>query len=130
MGKTRLEALSDRVIAVIIIIMALGLTVPHGKDLTALGENWPIFLSYMLSFVNIGIFWKNHRKLLHTVKYVTGPIIWANLNLLFWLSLFPFTTGWMGESHFATWPVCTYGVVLMLAGASYFLLARTIVVAH
>jgi uncharacterized membrane protein len=127
MGKTRLEAFSDGVIAIIITIMVLELKVPHGEDLAALGNLWPVFLSYVLSFVNVGIYWNNHHHLLHTVKQVSGPIMWANMALLFWLSLMPFTTGWMGENHFAQWPVSIYGIVLLLAGASYTLLASTII---
>ena len=102
MGKGRLEAFSDGVIAIIITIMVLELKIPHDADLSALWELGPIFLSYVLSFANVGIYWNNHHHLLHAVKHVNGAMLWANLHLLFWLSLFPFTTGWMGENHFAT----------------------------
>src|SRR5438046_2823260 len=119
MGKTRLEAFSDGVVAIIITIMVLELRVPHGEDLAALGQLWPVFLCYVLSFVNVGIYWNNHHHLLHTVTHVTASIMWANMGLLFWLSLFPFTTGWMGENHFAPWPVLVYGVVLLMAAVAY-----------
>ncbi len=130
MGKNRLEAFSDGVIAIIITIMVLELKVPQSTDLVALGELWPVFLSYVLSFVYVGIYWNNHHHLLHTVKLATGPIMWANMNLLFWLSLFPFTTGWMGENHFATMPVAIYGVVLLLAATAYTILVRMIIAGH
>ena len=127
MGKGRLEAFSDGVIAIIITIMVLELKVPHGEDLAALSELWPVFLSYVLSFVNVGIYWNNHHHLLHTVKRVGASVMWANMNLLFWLSLFPLTTGWMGENHFAALPVAVYGMDLMMAGVSYFILVRAII---
>ena len=130
MGKTRLEAFSDGVIAIIITIMVLELKIPHGEDLAALAGLLPVFLSYVLSFIFVGIYWNNHHHLLHTVKRVTGPIMWANMGLLFWLSLMPFATGWMGENHFAKWPVVVYGIVLLLAGLSYTLLARAIIAAE
>ncbi len=130
MGKGRLEAFSDGVIAIIITIMVLELKVPHSADLAALWELGPIFLSYILSFANVGIYWNNHHHLLHAVKHVSAGILWANLHLLFWLSLFPFTTGWMGENHFATWPVIIYGVNLLLAGLAYTFLVRAIIAAH
>jgi uncharacterized membrane protein len=130
MGKSRLEAFSDGVIAIIITIMVLELKVPHTKELSALWELGPVFLSYVLSFANVGIYWNNHHHLLHTVKHVSGSILWANLHLLFWLSLFPFTTGWMGENHFATWPVIVYGINLLLAGVAYTILVRAIISVH
>ena len=127
MGKGRLEAFSDGVIAIIITIMVLELKVPHSAELSALWELGPIFLSYVLSFANVGIYWNNHHHLLHAVKHVSGGMLWANLHLLFWLSLFPFTTGWMGENHFATWPVIIYGINLLLAGVAYTILVRIII---
>jgi uncharacterized membrane protein len=130
MGKGRLEAFSDGVIAIIITIMVLELKVPHDASLHALEELWPVFLSYVLSFVFVGIYWNNHHHLLHSVKQVTGAVLWANLHLLFWLSLMPFATGWMGENHFATLPVALYGVVLFMAGAGYYLLVQLLVGAH
>ncbi len=130
MGKTRLEAFSDGVIAILITIMVLELHVPHGEGLDALLPLWPIGLSYVLSFVNVGIYWNNHHHMLHAVHRVTGPILWANLHLLFWLSLMPFATGWMGENHFATWPVALYGGVLLMSAAAYYLLQQTIIVSQ
>jgi uncharacterized membrane protein len=130
MGKTRLEAFSDGVIAIIITIMVLELKIPHGEDLAALSGLWPVFLSYILSFVYVGIYWNNHHHLMHTVKHVSGPIMWANMALLFWLSLFPFATGWMGENHFSQWPVFMYGVVLLLAAVSFTILVRAIIASH
>jgi uncharacterized membrane protein len=130
MGKSRLEAFSDGVIAIIITIMVLELKVPHGEGLEALLGLWPVFLSYVLSFLYLGIYWNNHHHLLHSCKGVTGSILWANLHLLFWLSLLPFTTGWMGENHFAHWPVLLYALNLMLAGAAYYILQNLILAAH
>lgn len=127
MGKTRLEAFSDGVIAIIITIMVLELKVPHGAELTDLKELWPVFLSYVLSFANVGIYWNNHHHLLHTVGRVTGGMLWANLFLLFWLSLMPFTTGWMGVNHFATWPVVIYAVNLLLCAIAYTILQQSII---
>jgi uncharacterized membrane protein len=127
MGKGRLEAFSDGVIAIIITIMVLELKVPHSADLSALWELAPVFLSYVLSFANVGIYWNNHHHLLHTVKQVSAGILWANLHLLFWLSLFPFTTGWMGENHFSTWPVVIYGFNLLLAALAYTILVQMII---
>jgi uncharacterized membrane protein len=130
MGKGRLEAFSDGVIAVIITIMVLEMKVPHGADLAALEGVTPVFLSYLLSFIYIGIYWNNHHHMLQTVKHVTGGILWANLHLLFWLSLVPFTTGWMGENHFRSVPMALYGFMLMMAGAAYSVLQQTIIAAH
>ena len=126
MGKTRLEAFSDGVLAIIITIMVLELKVPHATDLSALADLLPIFLSYVLSFIYIGIYWNNHHHLLHTISTVNGGLLWANLHLLFWLSLFPFATGWMGENHFAPVPSALYGLVLLMAAIAYWLLQRSI----
>ena len=127
MPKTRLEAFSDGVLAIIITIMVLELKVPHGEDIGALGPLLPVFFSYVLSFVYIGIYWNNHHHMLHAVNRVTGGVLWANLHLLFWLSLLPFVTGWMGENHFAQLPTMLYGVVLMMAGIAYWILTFTII---
>ncbi len=129
MGKTRLEAFSDGVIAIIITIMVLELKVPHGADLGALAPLMPSFLSYVLSFIYVGIYWNNHHHLLHASKQVTGGVLWANMNLLFWLSLLPFATGWMGENHFAQLPSAAYGFVLLMAALAYYLLQRCIMAA-
>jgi uncharacterized membrane protein len=130
MKTTRLEAFSDGVIAIIITIMVLEMKVQHGEDLAALSPLLPVFLSYVLSFVYVGIYWNNHHHLFQAVEHVNGTILWANLHLLFWLSLFPFVTGWMGENHFATWPVALYGVVLMMAALAYYVLVRALVAEH
>jgi uncharacterized membrane protein len=130
MTKGRMEAFSDGVIAIIITIMVLELRVPHGVDLGALFSLIPIFLSYVLSFVFLGIYWNNHHHLLQAVKHVDGRVLWANLHLLFWLSLTPFVTGWMGENHFASWPVALYGAVLLCAAVAYFILARALISVH
>ncbi len=130
MGRGRLEAFSDGVLAIIITIMVLELKVPHGADLAALRPLIPVFLSYVLSFIFVGIYWSNHHHLLHTVRHVNGRILWANLHLLFWLSLIPFVTGWMGENHFAAWPVAFYGAVLLFAGTAYFILTRVLIFHH
>jgi len=122
MGKNRLEAFSDGVLAIIITIMVLEMKVPHGDTLENLSPLLPVFLSYILSFVYVGIYWNNHHHLLHTVKQVSGPILWANLHLLFWLSLFPFATGWMGENHFGALPTALYGVILLMASLGYLIL--------
>jgi TMEM175 potassium channel family protein len=127
MTKGRLEAFSDGVIAIIITIMVLELKVPHGTDPAALRPLLPVFLSYVLSYVNIGIYWNNHHHLLHAARQVDGRVLWANLLLLFWLSLIPFFTGWMGENHFASLPTALYGVVLLMAAYSYLLLQRAII---
>ena len=130
MGKNRLEAFSDGVLAIIITIMVLEMKVPHGSDFSALQPLLPVFLSYVLSFVYVGIYWNNHHHLLHTVKKVTGGVMWANLHLLFWLSLFPFATGWMGENHFTSLPTALYGLVLLMAAIAYYLLQRCIIAVH
>ncbi len=127
MGRNRLEAFSDGVIAIIITIMVLELKVPHGDDLQALQPLLPIFLSYALSFMYVGIYWNNHHHLLHTCHKVTGGILWANLNLLFWLSLFPFATAWMGENHLALIPSAAYGIVLLLAALAFYIMQHTII---
>ncbi|MCX6952736.1 MAG: TMEM175 family protein [Verrucomicrobia bacterium] len=130
MHKGRLEAFSDGVIAIIITIMVLEMKVPHGTDLAALRPLLPVFLSYILSFVYVGIYWNNHHHLLQAAKHVSGPVLWANLHLLFWLSLLPFVTGWMGENHFASVPVAVYGGVLLMAGIAYYFLVRTLLAEH
>jgi uncharacterized membrane protein len=122
MGKGRLEAFSDGVLAIIITIMVLELKVPHGDTLDSLRPLLPVYLSYVLSFVYVGIYWNNHHHLLHTVRTVTGGVLWANLHLLFWLSLLPFSTGWMGENHFAAMPSALYGLNLLLAAIAYYVL--------
>lgn len=127
MGKTRLEAFSDGVIAIIITIMVLEMKVPHGDTVDALLPLFPVFLSYILSFVYVGIYWNNHHHMLHTVKRVSGSVLWANLHLLFWLSLFPFATGWLGENHFAALPSALYGMVLLMAACAYFILQHAII---
>jgi uncharacterized membrane protein len=128
MEKNRLEAFSDGVLAIIITIMVLELKVPHTAELEALKEMWPVFLSYVLSFIYVGIYWNNHHHLFQATKRVSGGILWANLHLLFWLSLFPFTTGWMGENHLAATPTAIYGFVLLMAAVAYYILQRTIMV--
>ena len=130
MGKGRLEAFSDGVIAVIITIMVLELKVPHEASLAALNDAMPIFGSYVLSFVFIAIYWNNHHHMLHAVQTVSGAALWANLHLLFWLSLVPFMTAWMNDSHFAVIPVAFYGVVLLLAGTAYYVLAQILIRLH
>jgi len=127
MNRTRLEAFSDGVLAIIITIMVLEIKVPHGSDFAALKPLIPVVISYILSFIYIGIYWNNHHHMMHTVKHVSGSILWANLHLLFWLSLVPFTTGWIGENHFAPIPMAVYGVVLLLAAIAYFILQATII---
>jgi uncharacterized membrane protein len=127
MNKGRLEAFSDGVIAIIITIMVLELKVPHGASLSDLEPLLPVFLSYILSFVNVGIYWNNHHHMLHACRHVSAGVLWANLHLLFWLSLMPFTTGWMGENHFAALPTAVYGGVLFMAANAYLLLQRAII---
>lgn len=127
MSKNRLEAFSDGVIAIIITIMVLEMKVPHGDDLAALRPLLPVLMSYVLSFVYLGIYWNNHHHMLHASRTVTGSVLWANLHLLFWLSLIPFTTGWMGENHFAKLPAAAYGFVLLMAAIAYRLLQQRII---
>ena len=127
MGKGRLEAFSDGVLAIIITIMVLELKVPHGESLDALAQFVPVFLSYVLSFVYVGIYWNNHHHMLHASRKVSGRVLWANLHLLFWLSLLPFATGWMGENHFASLPSALYGVILLCAAIAYWLLQQAII---
>jgi uncharacterized membrane protein len=126
MGTGRLEAFSDGVLAIIITIMVLELRAPHGTDLAALRPLLPVLLSYVLSFVYLAIYWNNHHHMLHVTRRVTGTILWANLHLLFWLSLVPFVTAWMGENHFASTPTALYGVVLLMAAIAYLILERQI----
>ena len=127
MNKSRLEAFSDGVIAIIITIMVLEFKVPHGSKWADLLPLWPVFVSYILSFVNVGIYWNNHHHLLHATKHVNASILWANMNLLFWLSLMPFTTAWMGENHFAAIPVALYALDLMLCAIGYTVLQAQII---
>jgi len=126
MAKNRVEAFSDGVIAILITILVLEFHPPEGTSLAALAGLWPEFLAYLLSYAYLGIYWNNHHHMLHTVGRVTGPMLWANLHLLFWLSLVPFTTGWMGEHHFAPVPTAAYGFVLLMAAIAYFLLQQLI----
>ena len=130
MGKNRLEAFSDGVIAILITIMVLELKVPHGESFNTLVPLIPVFLSYVLSFVYLGIYWNNHHHMLHACHRVTGPILWANLHLLFWLSLIPFATGWMGENHFGAVPAALYGVILLMAAIAYWILQELIIAAQ
>ncbi len=130
MKKGRLEAFSDGVLAIIITIMVLEMRVPHGTALADLRPIAPVFLSYVLSFAYVAIYWNNHHHLLHATQHVSGPILWANMHLLFWLSLVPFVTGWMGENHFAALPVALYGFVMLMAGVSYTILVRTLLARH
>ncbi len=127
MNKNRLEAFSDGMIAIIITIMVLEMKVPHGESFQALKPVLPVFLTYVLSFMYLGIYWNNHHHMLHTCERVSGPILWANLHLLFWLSLIPITTGWMGENHFSAAPTALYGVVLFMAANAYFILQSLII---
>jgi uncharacterized membrane protein len=130
MNKGRLEAFSDGVIAIIITIMVLEMKVPHGYDFISLKPLFHVFVSYVLSFIYLGIYWNNHHHMLHTVKQVSGGILWANLHLLFWLSLVPFVTGWMGENDFAKAPVALYGVILLMAAVAYYILRTQILRTH
>ena len=130
MGTTRLEAFSDGVLAIVITIMVLELKIPHGTEPAALRPLLPVFLSYVLSFVYVGIYWNNHHHMLHVTGRVSGSVLWANLHLLFWLSLIPFVTGWMGENHFAPVPVALYGVVLLMAAIAYLILQGRIIAAE
>ncbi len=130
MGKGRLEAFSDGVLAIIITIMVLEIKVPHNDELSSLKPLLPIFLSYILSFVYIAIYWNNHHHMMQATHKVNGPVLWANVHLLFWLSLVPFATAWMGENHFTKWPVILYGFVLMMAGVAYYFLAHCLANLH
>lgn len=130
MGKNRLEAFSDGVLAIIITIMVLEMKVPESAQIEALIPVFPVFLSYVLSFIYVGIYWNNHHHMLHTTKHVTGLILWANLHLLFWLSLFPFVTSWMGENSFDRVPTALYGVVLFMAAVAYFTLQKAIIISQ
>ena len=130
MTKGRLEAFSDGVLAIIITIMVLEMKVPHEATLESLKPLLPVLLSYVLGFINIGIYWNNHHHMLHITKQVNGSILWANMHLLFWLSLFPFTTAWMGENSFAKWPVVLFGVVSFMSGMAYYLLAHCLSKLH
>ena len=130
MHKGRLEAFSDGVIAIIITIMVLEMKVPHGTEWPSLVPMIPVFISYVLSFIYVGIYWNNHHHLLQAVQKVNGPSLWANLHLLFWLSLTPFATAWMGENEFASLPVAFYGLVLLMAGTAYFILSQTLISLH
>ncbi|MCF8239624.1 MAG: TMEM175 family protein [Saprospiraceae bacterium] len=130
MNKNRMEAFSDGVLAIIITIMVLEIKVPHGEDIHDLAPLIPVFLSYVLSFIYLGIYWNNHHHMMHTVKHVTGGILWANLHLLFWLSLVPVVTGWIGESNFARQPMALYGLILLMAAMAYFILQRQIIQSH
>ena len=130
MSKGRMEAFSDGVLAIIITIMVLGLALPRGNTPGSLIPLIPVFLSYVLSFVNLGIYWNNHHHMLQAISHVNGRVLWANLHLLFWLSLFPFGTAWMGENSFAVWPVAAYGVILLFAAVAYFMLAKALVALH
>ncbi|MCB9733960.1 MAG: DUF1211 domain-containing protein [Deltaproteobacteria bacterium] len=129
MTRGRLEAFSDGVIAILITIMVLELKVPHGDELSALEPLWPVFLSYVLSFIYLGIYWNNHHHMMHLTPTITGGVLWANLHLLFWLSLIPFTTGWVGENHFGALPMAIYGVNLFMAGIAYVIL-QSIIIRH
>jgi uncharacterized membrane protein len=130
MGSGRLEAFSDGVLAIIITIMVLELKVPHSASLSSLRPLTPILISYILSFINIGIYWNNHHHLMHAVEQLNGKVMWANMHLLFWLSLIPFGSGWMGENNFSLWPVVVYGVILSMSGVAYFLLVRSLISIH
>lgn len=130
MSKGRMEAFSDGVIAIIITVMVLELQSPHDVTLAALRPLLPVFLSYLLSYIFLGIYWSNHHHLLQAIAHVDGRVLWANLHLLFWLSLIPFVTAWMGENRFAAWPVALYGMVLLLAALAYFILTRALIALH
>lgn len=130
MGRGRLEAFSDGVLAIIITIMVLELKVPHSDDLSGLKPLMPVFVSYVLSFIYIGIYWNNHHHMLHAAQHVNGKVLWANIHLLFWLSLVPFATAWMGENNFSKWPMIAYGFVLFMAGVAYYILSRSLIKLH
>jgi uncharacterized membrane protein len=130
MNKNRMEAFFDAVVAIIITIMVLEMKVPHGESIAMLSPLIPVLLSYVLSFVYLGIYWNNHHHMMHLCRAVTGSMLWANLHLLFWLSLIPFTTGWMGENHFAKLPAAAYGAVLLMSGVAYLILQQRIIVSQ
>jgi uncharacterized membrane protein len=130
MTKGRLEAFSDGVIAIIITIMVLEMKVPHGDSFASLRPILPVFISYIISFIYLGIYWNNHHHLMHAVRNINGKVLWANIHLLFWLSLVPFVSGWMGENHFSKWPVILYGIVLLMAALSYFILTLALLSIH
>ncbi|MBX7109963.1 MAG: TMEM175 family protein [Chitinophagales bacterium] len=130
MGKSRIEAFSDGVIAIIITIMVLEMKVPHGDEWQNLAPLFPVFISYLLSFLNVAIYWNNHHHLFHAARNVNSKVLWANIHLLFWLSLFPFVTGWMGENHFTTLPIILYGVILLMAGVAYYILSQALIQLH
>jgi uncharacterized membrane protein len=130
MSKGRLEAFSDGVLAILITIMVLELRAPHGADLVALSALWPKFACYAVSFAFLGIYWNNHHHMLQAARHVDGRILWANMHLLFWLSLIPFATAWTGETHFAPFPVASYGIVMLLSGCSYYMLSRMLIARH
>lgn len=130
MNKGRLEAFSDGVIAILITIMVLELKIPHGTDFESLRPLFPVFVTYVLSFIYLGIYWNNHHHMLQAASHINGKILWANLHLLFWLSLVPFVTGWMGENHFAPLPTAVYGVVLLAAAIAYYILQNLIIAEH
>jgi uncharacterized membrane protein len=130
MTKGRMEAFSDGVLAIIITIMVLEMKVPHGSHLSDLKPILPVFISYVLSFMNVGIYWNNHHHMLHAAHKINGTVLWTNTHLLFWLSLFPFVTGWMGENNFTTWPVALYGFVSLMAGLAYYYLAHCLTDLH
>ncbi len=130
MGKGRLEAFSDGVLAIIITIMVLEMKVPHGDTMEELKKLLPVFISYILSFIYIGIYWNNHHHLMHATHKINGKIMWANSHLLFWLSLMPFASGWMGENHFTTLPTALFGVILLMAGVAYYILSQCLIKFH
>lgn len=130
MGTERLQAFSDGVLAIIITVMLLEMKIPHGDDLNSLKPILPVFLSYILSFIYIGIYWSNHHHMMYSVKHVNGAILWANTHLLFWLSIVPFASGWMGENHFTKWPVIVYGITLCMSGVAYYILAQALIKLH
>jgi uncharacterized membrane protein len=130
MGKGRLEAFSDGILAIIITIMILEMKIPHDDHLSDLKPLIPVFLSYVMSFVYLAIYWNNHHHMLHAAKHVNGPVLWANIHLLFWLSLVPFMTGWMGETNFSKWPVILYGINLLFAGIAYYILSQLLIKLH
>jgi uncharacterized membrane protein len=130
MGKGRVEAFSDGVIAIIITVMLLEIKIPHGDQIISLRPIVPVFISYILSFIYLGIYWNNHHHMLHSVQHVNGKVLWANTHLLFWLSLIPLGTGWMGENNFTKWPVILYGSILLMCGVAYYILAHQLVKLH